>query len=205
MIESPGYHPDEPNRADLFAETVSFMQPWEGTQPEVPPQEREIVAQAFAYRVDDAILNNFGNLHNEFDVSSVDYRYSLGPDDSIHFRIERDDAGGKKIIDVTHESAYAREAFSYVLGDNGTVIRRDDGDLYKKAQDEPIPPPAEGNPFIDEGKGPDTTNAIEKWNEHIEGMKANSDLEAAMGVNNGAVGLGEATQIFDLLDAADPE
>jgi hypothetical protein len=187
MKENSGYSPKDwrkPSGADLFRERVSFRQPFDGTQPEVPIAEREVVARTFRSIVDDTLQNQPEDVRRVNSSGTVFLEVDLDEENKVAVVV---DTGDKNMICVQHEMGNrGKEHFNYRIDETGTVIRYDSRD---------IPPIADS-----------LTELKALPREEVEGflsnVRANDDLERSMGLNKQPVSLNEMQGVKKLLSTA---
>jgi hypothetical protein len=187
-----GSEPD----ADL-SNFLDLRQPWDGTQPEVPLEERQAVESLFSSKVDDVLLGHFEDTGN-YTGSTTDLNLKYAPGDGkaeINITVLRNESqkGTLRVINVSQGEKVA----NYASEVEGTIIRTDLEESFNLNRQSDL---TSTMAFADGDTPEILAEKHRNYSNHMEQVIANHDLEVSMGLASQPISLDEAQRLFDLID-----
>lgn len=182
--------------------SFEFTQPFDGTHPEVAPEEQRAVSQKFSSFVDDIMLNNVSRIH------TTDPR--INGESTPHSRLilkRLEDDSLTVLVEVSPKSKTAAkyvdleqiggDRVSYRLGHDGVVTRFD---VAEKKPEETDAETLDGIRYLNGTETPEEgLVASEGLLKHLSEALANDRLEKEMGINDQPIGMDELNSLISLV------
>lgn len=189
--------------------SFEFIQPFDGTQPEVSNAEREHVSLVFSSFVDSMLLSHIDKL------LIADIGPPSNPNPFTNLKLKTPDRATsisitsspnsastlKAILVQKQEGVYGKDALAYQLGTDGLVRRQD---LPEKTREQKQIEHAARVRMPEGGTSPQeglriATSSLDFMQQAIETAK----LEQDMGMNNQPIGIVELESLIQLVESAE--
>lgn len=190
----------------IFAQTISFMQPFDG-KTQISHAEKELVAQTFTSYFDDVLLNHPEEISSyrdgmcsvEKDIELLQMKRELEDGSKINISFNRRVWEGKLRRNILLQHVINNtnvEQYGYQLYEDGMVTRSHSSKEQQEMARKTLTF-LTGNESLEEIMKTTEASLEESSNEVL-----NSNLETAMGIDNGPIGLVELQGLMDLVDGA---
>lgn len=179
-----------------YSNFLDLRQPWDGTQPEVPPEERQAVESLFSSKVDDMLLGHIEDARN-YQGNVTDLRLKYTPQDGsdeISICVLRSEGPNiLRVITVTQGEKVA----NYASEVDGTITRNDLEESYKIYKQSDL---TSGMSILEDEAPEISAEKHRNLTNHLEQEMANRKLAIDMGLAAQPISLDEAQRLFDLID-----
>lgn len=186
-----------------------FRQEFDGTQPEIDPNEQEIVAELFENEIDNVMLTHIEDVESfQSELADLDEStlHLTVPLNESHLSIfvkkynnESDSESEREISIQEIKNNRGREQFAYRQDWEGNVYRWDGGDAWAERQEREKN--GLGDTFGDEDI---SIEGIQKKLEEVQNEAENDKLRKQMRLNKQPVGYSEVSEAIDLVKTATP-
>lgn len=197
---SEGY----PGNPQILIDAISFMQRFDGTQPQINEEEQKRVKERFTNFVDDMMLHHIQDINPfpNLKESRLNMELDLTEINSIRVEIIRSNETSYSILVRLRGNGRYEDVYRYHQDKNGSVVRADAGAVLRKDRAQMV-----GDTIENSEENP-TARSTRIWEqalallEEINREKPNRELEAQMGINHCPISETELTGLMELIGTA---